>query len=239
MGRTFTELGAKDGRGPALQLCLVGASGRLGGAIADAAEGLNATVMVAFGRSDDLHAIDVSFDVVIDASRPEGTLRATELAINKGVPIVVCTTGLLDAHHEVLRNAAQTIPVLLAPNTSRGVAIVRRIVEAIAAMTREWSVEIVETHHKNKFDKPSGTAALFADSIDSARIEPIDRALIRSIREGDVIGEHVVTFTSADEVISIEHRALERAVFGRGAVRAAHWLMAQPPGLFTIEDSLQ
>ena len=239
MGRTFTELGLKVMRGPALRLCLVGASGRLGGVIAAAATGLNATVSVALSSGDDLDDIDVPFDVVIDASRPDGTLRATELAVNKGVPIVVCTTGLLDAHDAVLRAAAKTVPVLRAPNTSRGVAVVRRMVEAIAAMTREWHVEITETHHKNKFDKPSGTATLFADSIDSARNVPMDRASIKSIREGDVIGDHVVKFMSADEVILIEHHALDRAVFGRGAVEAARWLVSQPPGLFTIEDSLQ
>jgi len=78
-----------------------------------------------------------------------------------------------------------------------------------------------------------------ADGIDSARTKPMDRAAINSHRCGDVIGEHVVSFTSSEETISVEHRALDRAVFGRGAVRAARWLVAQQPGIYTIQDTLE
>lgn len=239
MGRTFTDFVSKERRDDAITLCLVGAGGRLGSAIQEAAQSMQARVVATVDEGNDAPTAAVAFDIVVDASRPEGTRRATEIAVNKGVPIVVCTTGLDDACHAMLKEAAKTIPVLLAPNTSPGVAAVRRIVESIAGMVREWEVKITETHHKNKFDKPSGTARLLAKSIESVRGEVVPDSAIESLRTGDVVGEHTVVFRGLNEEITIEHRALDRSLFGRGAIRAAKWLCGQTPGMYTIEDTLE
>ena len=195
-------------------------------------------VNVAIDASDPDPSAEIEFDVVVDASTPEGTVRASEIALNKGVPLLVCTTGLPEATLEIVHEASAEIPVLLAPNTSPGVAVVSRLVQEAAKLLDGWTVQIDETHHVKKKDKPSGTARLLAELVESARGEQVSSESVKSHRHGNVVGEHTVTFTGQDEIIRIEHKAFDRVLFGHGAILAARWLLRQPAGRYTIQQTL-
>ena len=229
----------EDGAARQLRLCVVGSAGRLAAAISSAAQSANAIVNAAIDNTDSDPDSSVEFDIVIDASSPAGTLRASEIALNKGVPLIVCTTGLPSESIDALKEAAVNIPVLIAPNTSPGVAVVARLVEVAASLLSDWTVQIEETHHTKKKDKPSGTARLFADFVESGSGHPVPSEAIQSHRKGDVVGEHTVAFTGPSEVIRIEHQALDRVLFGQGAIRAAFWLLGKPAGLYTIQQTLE
>ena len=221
-----------------MHVCLVGSAGRLAAAIIRAAEREGVVISASIDRNEAAPSGEETIDVVIDASTPEGTLRATEIALNKGVPLVVCTTGLPSEVQRTLEEAARSIPLLLAPNTSLGVAVVARMLQMMAGMLAGYSVRIEETHHVKKIDKPSGTARLFAEFINSGGGERVHDEEVISHRTGDVVGAHTITFTGESEVIRIEHEAVDRVLFGYGAIFAAKWLSNQSPGKYTMQDVL-
>lgn len=177
-------------------------------------------------------------DVIIDFSSDAGAATATHAAIDRGVAILVGTTALSDQTRASLAEAAKKIPVLIAANTSAGVAITAEAVHRIASILgANADVSIVEAHHAAKKDAPSGTAIRLATAAREGGATVRDDQLL-AIRGGDVIGEHTVRFACADEYIEVTHRATSRDLFARGALRAARWLAAQQPGLYTIEDAL-
>ena len=136
----------------------------------------------------------------------------------------------------MLRDAARSVPVMVAPNTSLGVAVTRRLVaEAARLLGSEFDIEIVERHHRHKLDAPSGTAKALAESLDGAG-RPISPERIHAQRLGDVIGEHTVTFAGPGEVIEIRHAATSRDLFARGALRLSSWLVHRPAGWHTVEE---
>ena len=190
-------------------------------------------------------------DVAIDFSYPGNVDMMLENAMARKIPLVIGTTGLTAAQEEQIREAAKVIPIVRALNFSTGVAVLRRLV-AMAAKTlgEDFDIEIVETHHNQKEDAPSGTAkALLAAADPDGEYEvkhgregrPGKRGReigMHALRGGTVAGEHSVMFYGPMEEIELRHRADSREIFARGAVRAAQFAAQAKPGLYSIDDVL-
>lgn len=176
------------------------------------------------------------FDVLIDSSTAEGTERWLDVCLERSSALVIASTGHSPGQLDALHRAARSIPILKAANLGLGANLLCEIASELAQrLGPAFDVEIVETHHRAKKDRPSGTALSIADALVSAeRVRPS----IHSLRIGTVVGEHAVHFASPDEEIVIQHRALSRDVFARGALRAARWIAGRPPGLYAMRDLL-
>ena len=178
-------------------------------------------------------------DLVIDFSAPAGTETAIHIALREGAALLVGTTGLPDATRQVLEAAARRLPVLVAPNTSIGVATCAALVEMAArSLGPGYRVEIIEAHHSRKKDVPSGTALMLADAARKGGAE-MKMDQIHSLRGGDVVGEHTIRLAGEGEYLEILHRATSRSLFARGALRAGRWLVQQPPGYYAMADMLR
>jgi 4-hydroxy-tetrahydrodipicolinate reductase len=203
----------------------------------------------------DLPADLASAQVAIDFSRPELSLRALNVARAARVPILIGTTGHGAEFEARVAGAARDIAVLVAPNTSLGVAVAQELVRiAAAALPAEFDIEIIEAHHKHKLDAPSGTALALADSAARARgLDPHADTLagrsgqakrrdgeigIASVRAGDIVGTHTVLFAGTGERLSVGHEATDRSIFALGAIRAARWLASQKPGRYSMAHVL-
>jgi 4-hydroxy-tetrahydrodipicolinate reductase len=178
--------------------------------------------------------------VALDFSQAGALLEHARACAAARVPLLVGVTGFDAAVRAELQSLSQQIPVLLAPNTSVGVAVVNELA-ALAAKTlgMAWEVEIAEAHHAGKRDAPSGTALKLAGTVAEARGRALADIGISVVREGDIVGEHTVSFITAGERIDIVHRATDRMIFARGALRAAQWLAGRPPGLYGMMDSIR
>jgi 4-hydroxy-tetrahydrodipicolinate reductase len=193
--------------------------------------------------------------VVIDFSRPELSLRALNVCRAARVPMVIGTTGHGAEFDARVSAAARDIAVLVAPNTCIGVAVAQELVRIAAqALPAEFDIEIVEAHHKHKLDAPSGTALALAESAARARgLDPHADTLagrsgqgarrdgeigIASVRAGDIVGTHTVWFAGPGERLMVTHEATDRAIFARGALRAAAWLVGQKPGRYGMAHVL-
>ena len=178
-------------------------------------------------------------DLIIDFSSEGGASVALQIALRERAALLVGTTGLTPDTLHVLEAAAGRIPVLRASNTSFGVAVSAEMVELAARrLGPTYHVEIVESHHRHKKDAPSGTAL----SLGQAAIRggaTLGPSQYHSLRGGDVVGEHTVRFAGEGEYLEIRHVANSRILFARGALRAARWLVRQPPGLYSIADTLR
>ena len=192
-------------------------------------------------------------DVVIDFSTAEAVPALADLAARQGVAIVSGTTRLGEAAVKRLDQAAKKVPVLWAPNTSVGVHVLRELAAAAArALGPGFDVEIVEAHHRAKVDAPSGTAGALVAAVKAARpdlrevrgrdgdVGPRtgDEIGVLAVRGGDVIGDHTVMFLGQGERIEIVHRATNRDLFARGALRAARFLAGKPAGRYSMADVL-
>ncbi|MFO7180527.1 MAG: 4-hydroxy-tetrahydrodipicolinate reductase [Pseudomonadota bacterium] len=192
-------------------------------------------------------------DVVIDFSRADAAPGLFAAAAQKRVAIVSGTTGLDDAGRRALDRAAEVVPVLWAPNMSLGVQVLAELVEqAVRRLGPGFDVEIVEVHHKNKVDAPSGTARRLAEAAARARPEltelhgrsgevgarKAEQMGVLAVRGGDVVGDHTVYLLGAGERIELVHRATNRDVFAHGALRAARFIHGRSPGRYTIADVL-
>ena len=195
-------------------------------------------------------------DVLIDFSVPPATRAALKLCVEQRVAMVVGTTGLTELDQRELADAAATIPLLQAPNMSLGVNLLFALAGRVASqLGDDYDIEIVETHHRFKQDAPSGTALGIADAICNATGKdmaadvvydrhgddvPRRRGVIgmHALRSGDVVGRHTVSFGTPGEELQLTHIATNRDVFVRGALRAARWLVTQPPGRYAMADVL-
>lgn len=231
---------------------ILGAAGRMGQVIAAVAAeaGLKIAGRVDRGEGD-LAATAAAADVLIDFSAPDALAANLDAAVAAGTPILIGTTGLDAAHHEAIDAAAARVAVLQAANTSLGVNLLAALVEQAATrLGADWDIEIVEMHHRHKVDAPSGTALLLGEAAAKGRghgLEPVtDRNGVRapgaigfaSLRGGSVAGDHMVVLAAEGERIELGHRAESRAIFARGAVRAAQWLTGRAPGRYTMADML-
>jgi 4-hydroxy-tetrahydrodipicolinate reductase len=206
--------------------------------------------------TNDLASVLAQSDVAVDFSRSEAT--AANLAACRAArkPLLIGTTGFDAELSGELEKAARDIAVLVAPNTSLAVTLLIELVRASAkSLPRDFDIEIVETHHRMKRDAPSGTALALGRAAAEGRGTDIAKAAVlhRSggvherkegdigfavVRGGDIAGEHTVLFAGDGEQLVLQHRAADRAIFARGALRAAVWLSARPPGRFFMRDVL-
>ena len=225
-----------------IRLAINGATGRMGALTCTlACDDSRFELVARIGRDYNATAgdRDAKIDVVIDFSTDEGARDAAKLATQRRASLMVGTTGLSRQTLSAIEVASQTIPVMVAPNTSAGIAVMIHLVsEAARLLGRDHDVNIVEVHPSGKRDAPSGTALRIAAAMrERAGLElPADR--IHAIRAGEVIGEHTVEFFSAEERIRVGHVATSRNLFARGALDAAAWLHGRSPGSWTVEQSL-
>jgi len=196
-----------------------------------------------------LEELDTTADLLIDFTLPGGTRDAAQWCAQNGVAMLSGTTGLTDEDITALKNAALKVPVLWAPNLSHGVALMSALVRrAAGALGMQANIEVTDIHHVHKVDAPSGTALALAAAVKKGQSElsrlekpadnDDDNLVFNSVREGEIIGEHTVSFTLPDEVMEITHKALDRDVFANGALKAGEWLLAQAPGYYSTSDWL-
>lgn len=187
-----------------------------------------------------LAEVDSVVDLLIDFTLPGGTRAAARWCAANRVALLSGTTGLHDDDKAALEEAAREVPVLWAPNMSHGVALMTALVrQAALAIDTAAAVTVTDIHHVHKLDIPSGTALALAAAVKEGRLANAGAdPVLSSVREGEVIGEHSVRFDVGDEVLEITHRALDRDVFARGALKAGQWLVKQGPGYYSTGDWL-
>lgn len=205
---------------------------------------------------DNAAALFAAADAVIDFTAPAATVAHAALAAETGTVLVVGTTGLSKDDEAVLAEAAKKVPVVYAPNFSVGVNLLMALTERAAAILGDdYDIEIVEMHHRRKVDAPSGTALGLGRAAAKGRAVELEQVWCKSrdghtgarpkgeigfatLRGGDVIGDHTVMFAAEEERVELTHKASTRAVFAKGAVRAALWAQGQKPGLYSMRDVL-
>jgi 4-hydroxy-tetrahydrodipicolinate reductase len=239
------------------KIAINGSNGRMGKALIEAVK-LNPNVSEGsiLKRGDDIKRVLKDFDVLIDFTRPEATLDALSTCQSAGKAMVIGTTGFSDDALKVIDQASSDIPIVFAPNMSVGVNLTLKLLETTAKVIgTDSNIEIVEAHHRHKVDAPSGTALKMGEVIANAlgrdlsecavygregKEGPRDRQTIgfSSIRGGDVVGEHTVTFFMEGERVEITHKASSRMTYANGAVKASQWLTNQPNGLYSMQDVL-
>ena len=235
---------------------IIGSAGRMGKALVEAIAAAGDELAGGIDQGGDPLALARSCDVLIDFSSPHALEANLDAAVAAGVPIVVGTTGLEERHHFLCDDAAERTAVLQTGNTSLGVNMLAHLVrEAASRLGEDWDIEIVETHHRMKVDAPSGTALLLGEAAAEGRMialadhaergrDGITGARGRgtigfaSLRGGSVAGDHTVHFLADHERIALSHLAENRAIFARGAVRAAQWLIGREPGRYRMAEVL-
>lgn len=238
-----------------LKICIVGAKGRMGQAIAAAVEEAGHTVSSGLDQGDDLRAGISAADAVIDFSFHTVTESVFSLAAELGKPVVCGTTGHSQEEKVKLLEIASKTATVWAGNFSIGVNLLCYLVEKAAdILPLDYNAEIVEMHHRLKKDAPSGTALMLADAVLEPRDlnyddlrhgregitgERTEREVgMHSLRGGDVVGDHTVIFSDVGERLELTHKASSRAIFARGAVRAAIWSVGKQPGIYGIREVL-
>jgi len=254
-----------------MKVAIAGAGGRMGQALVEAvladrelqlAAALDAAGSAALGRAAgpvtvgaDLEALAAA-DVLVDFTRPEGTLAHLEACLGRGKAMVIGTTGISEPLRKAILQAARRIPIAMSPNYAVGVNAVFRLAEVAAGILGDgYDVEIVEAHHRHKVDAPSGTALMLGELVaqalgrDLAQVathgregdtgeRPAKAIGFHSIRGGDIVGEHTVIFAGAGEQVEVSVRSQSRMTYAAGALRAAKWLQGRGPGLYDMFDVL-
>jgi len=238
-----------------LTILLNGAKGRMGRAIAAAAAELGIVIGATTTAGDDPSAGIGRCDAIIDFSLPSATERLVELAVAQRKPIVIGTTGHTSEEKKKLLALATRVPCVWAGNFSVGVNLLFALTqEAARVLDSDYDAEVIEMHHRFKKDAPSGTAARLLEIILEER-KLTAKALrhgrsgitgertpsevgVHSLRGGDVVGDHTVIFAALGERLELTHKASDRAIFARGALRATQWIVKQPPGVYDMQDVL-
>ena len=178
-------------------------------------------------------------DAVIDFSSDSGACDAVRHATDHGAALLVGTTGLSSQTLQNMELAARSIPVMVAPNTSLGVAVCNHLIAEIARrLGDDFDIDIIEKHHAAKRDAPSGTALRFVQTLRSRAGIDLPDQRVHSLRSGDIVGEHTIEFTGRGEQIKIVHSVTNLEVFALGALNASAWLCGREPGQYTIEQFL-
>ena len=232
---------------------IIGSAGRMGLALIQAATDAGMTIAGGIDKDGDPIALAKVANVLLDFSSPGALVGNLGAAVAAGKPILVGTTGLEEHHHQALDDTARHVAVLQTGNTSLGITLLARLVrEAASRLGDDWDIEIVEMHHRMKVDAPSGTATLLGEAAAAGRSIDLSRNAERgrdgvtkarargaigfaSLRGGTIAGDHSVLFATDNEQITLAHHAENRSIFARGAIRAASWLIRQPPGRYTMD----
>jgi 4-hydroxy-tetrahydrodipicolinate reductase len=238
-----------------LSILLNGARGRMGRAVSAAAGELGLRIGAAVDVGDNPASGIGASDVIIDFSTPAATPALLRLAVKHRKPIVIGTTGHTAAEKRRLLPLAARIPCVWAGNFSVGVNLLFHLTQQAAhILDANYDAELIEMHHRFKKDAPSGTATRLLEIIlkerrlTSAALRYGRKGItgersprevgIHSLRGGDVVGDHTVIFAALGERLELTHKASDRAIFARGALRAAQWIVAQPPGVYDMQDVL-
>jgi len=174
-------------------------------------------------------------DLIIDFSRPQNSIQISRFARKENIPMLIGTTGFSEDELDEINEISKEIPLLIAPNTSMGIALFKKILDySKEVLNVASSIEIYEQHHKEKKDSPSGTAINLKDQLKDILFDKDIH--IESSREGDSPGLHTIKLSFEDETLEISHKATDRSVFAKGAINAGKWLKDKPPGLYTMQD---
>jgi len=221
---------------------------------ASAAEGI--TLGAAFDVGDDVAAAVAKCDVVIDFTRPEGTLAHLKMCRELGVKAVIGTTGFTERQKAQIEECARAIAIVMAPNMSVGVNVTLKLLQMAArALATGYDIEVIEAHHRHKVDAPSGTALKMGEVIAEALGRDFKQCAVfsregvtgerdpstigfTSIRGGDIVGDHTVLFAGTGERIEITHRSSSRAGYAAGSLLAARFIASREKGLFDMQDVL-
>jgi 4-hydroxy-tetrahydrodipicolinate reductase len=236
-------------------ILLNGAKGRMGHAVSAAAKEAGLRIGAAVDAGDQVEPVIASADVVIDFSSATATHALLELAVKHRKPVVIGTTGHTAEEKKQLLALAAKVPTVWAGNYSVGVNLLYALTRRAAhVLSSDYDAEVVEMHHRFKKDAPSGTAARLLEIILEER-KLTAKALrhgregitgertptevgIHSLRGGDVVGDHTVIFAALGERLELTHKASDRSIFARGAIRAAQWIVTQPAGVYDMQDVL-
>ena len=263
-----------------MKIAVAGVNGRMGRCIVEACEtgedinfsaatvkpgselvGIDAGELLGLGPMNiplvgDLAQSVNQFDILIDFTQPEASMENLSVCVQHHRGMIIGTTGFNPAQIQQIEAAAETIPIVFAPNMSVGVNLCLKLLDTAARiMNDDIDIEIIEAHHRHKLDAPSGTALAMGQVIAKALGRDLDDCAVygrqgrtaererktigfETIRAGDIVGEHTVMFAGIGERIEISHKASSRMTFAKGAVRAATWLHGRPAGLFDMQDVL-
>ncbi|SFB86416.1 dihydrodipicolinate reductase [Butyrivibrio sp. YAB3001] len=244
-----------------------GCNGRMGHVIVDLVkEDENIEVVAgvdAFGENSyefpvfkSLSECNVDADVIVDFSNASAVDGLLEHCVNKQIPVVLCSTGLSDEQLAKVKDASTKVAVLKSANMSVGINALLKVLKEVSPLfaAAGFDIEIVEKHHNQKLDAPSGTAIALADAINESldneyeyvndrstrRMKRPEKEIgISAVRGGTIVGDHDVIFAGHDEVVTLSHRAYSRAIFGKGAIQAAKFLAGKPAGMYDMADVLQ
>ena len=235
---------------------IIGSEGRMGHALAEAITAAGHEVAGGIDQGGDPAALAAASDALVDFSSPDALEANLDAAAAAGVPILVGTTGLEERHHFLIDHAAERVAVLQTGNTSLGITLLAHLVrETAKRLGEDWDIEIVETHHRMKRDAPSGTALLLGEAAAAGRGIALPAMSERgrdgatgarregaigfaSLRGGSVAGDHAVMFLSQGERLALSHLAEDRAIFAKGAVRGALWLIGRAAGRYIMPEVL-
>lgn len=241
-----------------MNIIINGAGGRMGRALRAMIEkGCRGAVLAGTvdpfvqeeGMLSSLDAFTGEADCIVDFSNHTGTGALVNYAVAKNLPVVIATTGHTEEELECIRAAARKVPVFYSGNMSLGIALLTQLARQTAKMFPDADVEIVESHHNQKLDVPSGTALMLARAVQAARPESHllvgrhengkrtkEEIGIHSLRMGNTVGIHEVIVNTGTQVITLKHEAQDRSLFAEGALAAAGFIMGKAPGLYNMDD---
>lgn len=249
-----------------IKLLMSGCNGRMGQVIsrlANQSEDLeivagfdvNDSIINTYPVFTDLKSCNIEVDAIIDFSNPDALGSLLDFAVSKKFPVVMATTGLSLPQVKMLENVSKQIPVFFSANMSLGVNLLIDLVKKAAKiLENSFDIEIVEKHHNQKIDAPSGTALAIADAINtvleqkqeyiydrhSRRKKRSKKEIgIHAVRGGTIVGDHSVIFAGEDEIIEVNHTAMSKNIFGVGALEAARFLHNQKPGMYNMKDLIE
>lgn len=239
-----------------MNIVINGAGGRMGRALRAMIEKKGAAVAAMIdpfvqeeGMLSSLAQYQGQADCIIDFSNHAGTQELLDYAVEKKLPVVVCTTGHTQEELAAVDRAAEVIPVFRSGNMSLGIAVLTRLVKDAARMFPDADIEIVESHHNQKLDVPSGTALMLAHSVQAVREDATllvgrhengkrtkQEVGIHSLRMGNTVGIHEVIINTGTQLLTLKHEAQDRSLFAEGALAAAEFLVGKEPGLYNMDD---
>ncbi|HHV29285.1 4-hydroxy-tetrahydrodipicolinate reductase [Acetivibrio mesophilus] len=216
---------------------------------------INTSIQNPYPVYTDLNKCDIKIDVIIDFSHPSVLQGLLEFAVAKKIPAVIATTGLSSSQIKMLHEASKNIPIFFSANMSIGVNLLLDLVrKAAKVLEGNFDIEIIEKHHNQKIDAPSGTALAIADAINSVLTEQqeyiYDRHSrrkkrnkkeigIHAVRGGTIVGDHSVIFAGNDEIIEINHIATSKHIFAEGSLNAAAFLHDKKPGMYSMDELIE
>lgn len=245
-----------------IKIILNGCSGKMGKVVSESIRNFPDLSIVAgidkfnsittsFPIFNDIAECNIAADVLLDFSRPDSLVSILEYGKNKKISLVICTTGFSDEQLAMINSCSKIVPIFRSANMSLGINVVNNILKKVSKMLyTDFDIEIIEKHHNQKVDSPSGTALLLANTIkdsiagDITLIKGRDGTCkrqhneigIHSIRGGGIVGDHEIIFAGLGETIEIKHSAISREVFAIGALKACSYIYGKSPNLYSMDD---